>query len=1192
MNMNVNMNMNTMGPASAGPMSMGTNRLLMNSNPTGTNMSLMGTSHSNNFSPVNPVGTNLVSSNPMSLVGNVSAGNTSVPHFMSNNSIHMSSAGNLHNLMGTNSTGTNSPILHMRSSASNSPMPHPMENNTIISPPTAHVIGNNIMSPPAHGSMLNSLSPPTAHGPTGTNLMGPPMAHGLTGTNMMSPPTHGPIGNNLGPSTVHGANLVSPPTLGSIGNNLSLPTARNNLLSPPTHGSIGNNLSPPTHGSIGNNLSPPTHESIGNNLSSSNVGNNLNGLTVTNFMSPPTHGSIGNNLSPPTHGNNSSLLTSENFMNPLTHASTGNNLVSPLAHGSAGSNSMSPLTHGSTGNILSPPGNNFPEPNKNHVGAASLNHFASAPSSPVVPVSRVSELANTTPKLNHTVSRPSRGPPVFTPVSSAPKAPEHLRVLYPDLTKEQRAHLKREADAFRGITPLVHPPEYQGDLGCIGELTVGMSAIFYPPHDEPPSTVTLRLADKTLLYYASYGFIYLKYIKEIKLECNSEILKNKRASPSSDSFVAIYYSNTTLCFEFATPRDRDIFLKIIIALTKKLKATPTIDDYAINLWDTHQWESSMSRSSFVKFFKANVDSSFRDDSEFEKKWQVVMGNQKDVTRQKFIELIRELGRYSEELRPIWDKYSCTGIMTSEQFLKFLINEQKESMTISEAESIISNFTGSKEKHFTLKQFYDFCQSELNSAMHPDFNLVRQDMSLPMPWYYINSSHNTYCSGDQLTDKSSVEMYARVLRDGCRCVELDCWNGTDNSPDILHGRTLTSKIKVRDVIKCIRDNAFLTSKYPVILSLENHMNHANQQRMVKDLLEILGPMLATVPTVQDKIPSPEDLVYKVILKGSPVVVGNEISPDGTVSDIQTGSTRICEELARVTYLKSSHQNLEAPSKNGFEMMSVDEVRVEGFLKRNIDQVVKYNNDQLCRTYPKATRIDSSNYSPNNGWLVGCHMVALNWQAWGDYMWLNQARFSANGNCGWLMKSPFMVQRPDTYFPDDGGSAAHNNNPNSTLVSVTVEIISGRFLPEPSSSGFNTHLGHQKVVEQDSSKTIKKFKGGKGISTVVSMKCFGVEADTSEIACQAMPITSLFSTKFDGKLTFPFYASEMATLVFRCDLKFPSTITGGSKKKHLWNFSIPAEAIRGGYRIFPVNNAWGNPIPNASVLVHIRKDTKDR
>ncbi len=63
----------------------------------------------------------------------------------------------------------------------------------------------------------------------------------------------------------------------------------------------------------------------------------------------------------------------------------------------------------------------------------------------------------------------------------------------------------------------------------------------------------------------------------------------------------------------------------------------------------------------------------------------------------------------------------------------------------------------------------FNNIERMSLFVPEKRKVYQDMTLPLSYYYMASSHNTYLEGDQLTSFSSIKRYVDDLSQGCRCV---------------------------------------------------------------------------------------------------------------------------------------------------------------------------------------------------------------------------------------------------------------------------------------------------------------------------------------------------------------------------------------------------------------------------------------
>jgi Phosphatidylinositol-specific phospholipase C, X domain. len=100
----------------------------------------------------------------------------------------------------------------------------------------------------------------------------------------------------------------------------------------------------------------------------------------------------------------------------------------------------------------------------------------------------------------------------------------------------------------------------------------------------------------------------------------------------------------------------------------------------------------------------------------------------------------------------------------------------------------------------MRDFQRLLLSDDNSVIDPRHLRVHQDMTKPMSHYLVNSSHNTYLTGNQLSSDSSADMYRRVLCMGCRCIEIDVFDGPvgTNEPLVYHKFTATSRVSLRQV----------------------------------------------------------------------------------------------------------------------------------------------------------------------------------------------------------------------------------------------------------------------------------------------------------------------------------------------------------------------------------------------------------
>ncbi|XP_016295764.1 1-phosphatidylinositol 4,5-bisphosphate phosphodiesterase delta-4-like [Sinocyclocheilus anshuiensis] len=485
----------------------------------------------------------------------------------------------------------------------------------------------------------------------------------------------------------------------------------------------------------------------------------------------------------------------------------------------------------------------------------------------------------------------------------------------------------------------------------------------------------------------------------------------------------------------------------------------------------------------------------------------------------------------EDVLRVFQEYSGDGQKLTLQDLKdFLREEQLHEDGVQQyALKLIERYepsdTAKMLQAMTFDGFLMYLNSSEGSISNPTMVDLYRDMTQPLCNYFISSSHNTYLLEDQIRGHSSVEGYIRALKRGCRCVEVDCWDGPNGEPIVYHGHTFTSKIFFKDVVTVLGNYAFKASQYPVILSIENHCSIEQQKVMAQHLTQILGDKLLKSPLdgkIPIGLPSPEDLKGKILLKGKKIG-GLENSMNGVVDDPLMGEVSDEEETAEID--DDHHRN--------------DSIRRR--VKWCTQVSKEFETQQRCSSElcgAVSSKIQAA-FNPQDMWNAGCQIVALNFQTAGVEMDLNDGLFSQNGHCGYVLKPTFMCNTDERFDPENP-----QNRDGYKPLSLSVQVISGQQLPKVN------------------------IKEGSIIDPLVRVEIHGIPLDQAKQETRYIDNNGFNPVWYDT-LQFTIHVPELALVRFVVE-DYDKT----SKNDFVGQFTLPFTCIQPGYRHIHLLSKDGN------------------
>jgi hypothetical protein len=280
-------------------------------------------------------------------------------------------------------------------------------------------------------------------------------------------------------------------------------------------------------------------------------------------------------------------------------------------------------------------------------------------------------------------------------------------------------------------------------------------------------------------------------------------------------------------------------------------------------------------------------------------------------------------------------------------------------------------------------------------------------------YYVASSANSLCIGNQKYDYISTEMLIKVLNSGARYIEIPICQSdvSQGSPPViatgeLKGQWITSinTITPSEVFSIIRSVAFSNINYPLFINLRLHtVDKTTLNQLAKVIKETLKGVLInpaqyqTVPITMERVCI---LLGKVIIFSADEYQQSDLisiicPSNGYINRLHFNSVSSFNIPANdPNYPKILSKTQQTKATQYFDAKYPDLSSVLGkadFLgelnadPNVLDVLTNFNKIGVSVVYPHLeTDTFSANYNPSLAWEYGCTFVAMNYQIYDEHM----------------------------------------------------------------------------------------------------------------------------------------------------------------------------------------------------------------